>query len=146
MTTARLDGRGLLDRLGKLAESARSDRGGVTRLAWSREDDLAARMVAGWLASSGIATRTDAARNLVAELPGAQSGLPAIVVGSHFDTVVDGGDLDGAYGALAAFERSEQSRPLASGCGTRSARRVGERGGGSPPFTGSRVPRVNLSI
>jgi hydantoinase/carbamoylase family amidase len=63
------------------------------------------------------------------------------MMGSHFDTVVEGGKLDGAYGALAAFEvlrviasSGERLRhPI------RAVAWANEEGVVAPPFTGSRI-------
>lgn len=45
----------------------------------------------------------DAAGNLTARLPGADRDAPALAVGSHIDSVPDGGWLDGALGVMAAL-------------------------------------------
>jgi N-carbamoyl-L-amino-acid hydrolase len=59
----------------------------------------------GWLAETmreaGLTVRRDAAGNLVGTLPGAS---PALVTGSHTDSVTDGGRFDGPLGVLAAIE------------------------------------------
>lgn len=140
MTTA-LDGPGFLHRLNELARSARGPQGGVTRLAWSPEDLRAGAIVSEWLAPAALATTVDAARNLIAELPGALPGLRPIVMGSHLDSVVEAGELDGAYGALAAFEllgalarSGERLRhPV------RAVAWANEEGVVAPAFTGSRA-------
>ena len=45
----------------------------------------------------------DPAGNLVARLPGADRDAPALALGSHLDSVPDGGWLDGALGVFAAL-------------------------------------------
>ena len=46
----------------------------------------------------GIEPEMDAAGNLIARLEGEDKTLPAIMTGSHLDTVPDGGRYDGALG------------------------------------------------
>lgn len=99
----RVDGRQLLSRLDELAAlSTPGD--GVTRLAYSAEDEAGRALVGGWLRQAGLSIRVDAAGNLLGTLPGS-AGLPRpLLTGSHLDTVVTGGPFDGAYGVLAAIE------------------------------------------
>jgi len=73
----------------------------VTRLGLSREEQAARDLVGGWLAARGATVRRDAAANLVARFGG---DGPAILVGSHLDSVPEGGRFDGALGVLCAVE------------------------------------------
>ena len=50
----------------------------------------------------------DAAGNLVGRLEGARPGLPALVLGSHLDTVTDAGRFDGMLGVLLAIEVADR--------------------------------------
>lgn len=141
MPGAVVDGDRLLARLRVLADSAPSGNGGVTRLAWSEEDIRARALLAGWAVDAGLVVRTDAVGNLIAELAGRRPGLAPLASGSHLDTVVDGGPLDGAYGVVAAFEVAgalanageRLDHPL------RAVAWVNEEGVVAPPFTGSSV-------
>jgi len=136
-----LDGKRLLDRLDELARCAPGAGGGVTRLAWSEEDRRARALLAEWSEHRALSIRVDAAGNLIGELAGKVPGLAPLVIGSHLDTVVDGGPLDGAYGVVAAFEilstlaRSGERlhHPL------RAVAWANEEGVVAPPFSGSRV-------
>jgi hydantoinase/carbamoylase family amidase len=136
-----IDGSLLLDHLDELSACGRTPGGGVTRLAWSVEDVAARGMVTGWLGGTGVRARLDAAGNLIAELPGQQAGLAPLAIGSHLDTVVDGGRLDGAYGTVAAFEIIA----ALAACGERlrhplrAVAWANEEGVTAPPFTGSRA-------
>jgi N-carbamoyl-L-amino-acid hydrolase len=99
----RVDGVRLLDRLDELARVSAGGPG-VTRLAYSAQDVAARRLVAGWMAGAGLRTEVDAAGNLIGRRPGT-AGLPAVLAtGSHLDTVVEAGPLDGSYGVVAAVE------------------------------------------
>ena len=138
---AALDEPGLLQHLRDLAGSARTAQGGITRLAWSPEDIAAGAMLTYRLGQTGVRTRTDAVRNLIAEWPGTQRALAPIVIGSHLDSVIEAGELDGAYGTLAAFEvvqalaqSGERLRhPV------RAVAWANEEGVVAAPFTGSRA-------
>jgi N-carbamoyl-L-amino-acid hydrolase len=94
----------LLARLDELASIGSLASGGVTRLAFSAEESAAKRLLAGWYREAGLAATVDAAGNLIAVLPGDGSSTRFLATGSHLDTVVAGGTLDGAYGAVAAAE------------------------------------------
>src|SRR5687767_9698731 len=76
----------------------------VTRLGLSTEEQAARELVGGWLAARGATVRRDAAANLFARLGG---DGPAILVGSHLDSVPEGGRFDGALGVLCAVEAVE---------------------------------------
>lgn len=79
-------------------------RPGVTRLAYSERECAAHRLFAGWLEEIGLSVRTDAAGNTIAELPGTDPTAPAIGIGSHLDSVPDGGRYDGIVGVVGAVE------------------------------------------
>lgn len=94
----------LLDRLERLAEYGRTPEGGVTRVTFTPEYMQALEVVMGWMREAGLSPRLDAVGNLIGRREGSQPGLPAIVLGSHIDTVINGGRYDGALGVLAAIE------------------------------------------
>ncbi|MDX3975590.1 Zn-dependent hydrolase [Shinella sp.] len=54
--------------------------------------------------AAGLETRVDAAGNLVARRPGRKPGLGTIMLGSHSDTVPDGGRYDGIAGVAVGLE------------------------------------------
>jgi N-carbamoyl-L-amino-acid hydrolase len=53
---------------------------------------------------AGLRTRIDAGGNLIGKRAGIRPGLGTIMVGSHSDTVPDGGRFDGIAGVVAALE------------------------------------------
>ncbi|MGH2473590.1 MAG: Zn-dependent hydrolase [Candidatus Limnocylindria bacterium] len=77
---------------------------GVSRLGLSADEQQARDLVTGWLTARGAQVRRDAAANLFARFPG-EGG--AILVGSHLDSVPEGGRFDGALGVLCAVEAVE---------------------------------------
>ncbi|MET7334489.1 Zn-dependent hydrolase [Nonomuraea sp. NPDC005650] len=90
-----------LDRLRSIGATAD---GGVSRLAFSPEDVEGRSYVSGLMTEAGLAVEVDAAGNLLGRRPGRRRGAPALLIGSHIDTVVNGGAYDGAYGVLAGVE------------------------------------------
>lgn len=99
-----IDG-GRLDRqIHALGEIGRTPQGGVTRLAYTREDMAGRALVRGWMQEAGLTVRRDAVGNLIGALPGRNPDAPALACGSHLDTVVNAGKYDGIVGSLAAIE------------------------------------------
>ncbi len=99
-----IDGARLLARLDQLAAIGAEPAGGVTRLAFSPEEVAAKQLIAGWLTEAGLTPSLDAAGNLVAIRAGDGSASARLATGSHVDSVVAAGPLDGAYGVIAAVE------------------------------------------
>lgn len=74
-----------------------------TRRAFTDADRAARAWLASRLAEAGLAVTTDSAANQLGRRPG-QRDLPPLMIGSHLDTVQDGGRFDGIAGVLAALE------------------------------------------
>lgn len=101
--------------LGELAKIGTDRAGGFTRLAFSESEREAHALFRSTLESYGLRTSTDAVGNSYGILDGADD-LPALVTGSHLDTVYQGGNYDGAVGVAAAVE---MARVLAESEGLR---------------------------
>ncbi len=99
----RIDGTRLLARLRALGEVGGLPGGGVCRLALTDEDGQGRDLVRGWMLERGLEVSVDAIGNVVGVWPGAQAG-PAVMTGSHIDTVRTGGLYDGNLGVLAGLE------------------------------------------
>ena len=76
----------------------------VTRLGLGPDEQRARDLLGGWLRARGAAVRRDAAANVYGRFGGPG---PAILVGSHIDSVPEGGRFDGALGVLCAVEAIE---------------------------------------
>lgn len=77
---------------------------GAQRLCWGERWHAARGLLRAKLAAIGIdQIEVDAAGNLIARLPGAERGAPALALGSHLDSVPDGGWLDGALGVFGGL-------------------------------------------
>ena len=77
--------------------------GGVHRLCFSEEDAQARAALRRWWEELGLVVRTDAAANMFGRWDNGAAG-PAILLGSHLDTVPRGGRFDGALGVIVATE------------------------------------------
>jgi hydantoinase/carbamoylase family amidase len=77
------------------------DERGAQRLCWSEGWRTARDFLGELLGELGIAPEIDEAGNLWAYLPG--EAEPALALGSHLDSVPDGGWLDGALGVMGAL-------------------------------------------
>ncbi|HBL6892749.1 TPA: allantoate deiminase, partial [Escherichia coli] len=77
--------------------------GGMTRLLYSPEWLETQQQFKKRMAASGLETRFDEVGNLYGRLNGTEYPQEVILSGSHIDTVVNGGNLDGQFGALAAW-------------------------------------------
>lgn len=84
--------------------------GGIERVHLSPEHAAADALVAGWLREAGLTTWQDAAGNRCGRLEGPRPDAPALVLGSHLDTVVDAGRYDGMLGVLLAIEVADRIR------------------------------------
>ncbi len=93
-------------RLEALARFGALPGGGVTRPCWSEPHEAARAWLLAEMRAAGLATWVDAAGNVFGGL-GAEAlsaARPAVLTGSHIDTVPEGGMLDGALGVLAGLE------------------------------------------
>jgi beta-ureidopropionase / N-carbamoyl-L-amino-acid hydrolase len=133
--------------------------GGYRRYAWTAED----AMLAEWFEAEAAARQMDCTRDAVGNQwawwgdpdGAAAAGRPGVVVGSHLDSVPDGGPFDGPLGVISAFAgidllRAQQilpNRPIGV------ARFVDEEGArfgvacvGSRLLTGSLAPDLARSL
>jgi allantoate deiminase len=76
--------------------------GGISRFAWTPELARANEWFVRRLEELGLAAEVDAAGNVIGRWDAGEG--PAILTGSHLDTVPQGGRFDGALGVLAALE------------------------------------------
>ena len=99
-----VDGGRLWKRLSELAEIGKREEGGVARLSFTPEERAAKDLVASYMREAGLAVREDAAGNLFGRREGRSPGAPAVLIGSHVDSVLGGGDFDGPLGVLGGIE------------------------------------------
>ena len=85
--------------------------GGVTRLAYSAEEDGMFEKVAGFAARLGFATEEDCVGNMYI-FSEEEKDMPCHTIGSHLDSVPRGGMYDGVIGVLAGLLVMEKVRRL----------------------------------
>src|SRR5688500_11844567 len=94
----------LLADLVALAGIGGTAEGGVRRPAYGDEDLKARERERDLMRAARLTVGVDAAGNTIASRAGAVAGLAPIMIGSHTDSVPNGGRFDGALGTLAAIE------------------------------------------
>jgi len=83
--------------------SRTGDERGAQRLCWGPGWRAARELLGERLTAIAIEPELDEAGNLWGRLPGSDRDAPALAVGSHLDSVPDGGWLDGALGVFAGL-------------------------------------------
>lgn len=82
---------------------------GATRIGYSDEENAAHALAARWFVDAGLELETDRAGNTIG-----RRGDARLWLGSHLDTVPNGGRFDGALGVVAALEVAARTdAPLA---------------------------------
>lgn len=77
--------------------------GGITRLAFSDEEKLARNYLFELFKDLGLDVKQDGIGNIFVTLKG-ETNLPPVVVGSHIDSVINGGFYDGTLGVVCGIE------------------------------------------
>lgn len=88
---------------GWLSKIGADPSGGMTRLLYTPEWVEAQQALKQAFETAGLATSFDAVGNLSGRLQGHKYPDQVILSGSHIDTVVNGGNLDGQFGIEAAY-------------------------------------------
>jgi N-carbamoyl-L-amino-acid hydrolase len=139
----------LLERIETLGAIGRDPEGRLSRIAATDADKAGRDQLVRWLTDAGLEIIVDRIGNIFgAWRPDRCRHAAPLMLGSHIDTVVDAGQLDGAYGVLAALEVIEAlkaggapvSRPVMVGAFTNE-----EGARFSPDMMGSLVYAGGLS-
>ena len=88
------------DELAAISETAE----GLTRVYLSPQHLQANQQVARWMTQAGMTVWQDSVGNICGRYEGEQEGAPAILLGSHLDTVRNAGRYDGMLGVLTAID------------------------------------------
>ncbi|MCM3762324.1 Zn-dependent hydrolase [Alkalihalobacillus oceani] len=89
-----------LEKISQLGATAN----GMERIAYSEAERQAKQFLREQCEQLGMTVREDEAGNLIARKEGIDPSLPAVAVGSHLDTVYNGGKYDGTLGVIAGLE------------------------------------------
>lgn len=95
-------GRTIVDRIHQLAQISQST-DGLTRLFLTPEHRLASDLLMRWMQNAGMSVRLDEIGNVVGRYEGEAAGCPALLLGSHYDTVRNAGRWDGPLGIITAI-------------------------------------------
>ena len=106
----RINSRRINEHLSALSEFGRNPQGGVSRLAYSEADKVGRDYASGLMRESGLQVRIDAAGNIIGRRDGSDPKLPVLIIGSHIDSVPEGGNYDGNVGSMGAIEVAQVLR------------------------------------
>jgi len=103
----RVNGKRISDHLAALSEFGKNPQGGVSRVAYSEADLLGREYAMVLMRAAKLDVRVDFAGNLVGRRAGSDPSLPPLVMGSHIDSVPEGGNYDGDVGSMGAIEAAQ---------------------------------------
>jgi N-carbamoyl-L-amino-acid hydrolase len=103
-TQLRVNGDRIMSHINALAEFGKNPQGGVSRVAYSDADKQGREYVLSLLRDAKLDVSIDAAGNLIGRRAGSAGGLKPLLIGSHVDTVPEGGNYDGVVGSMGAIE------------------------------------------
>ncbi|WP_168857960.1 allantoate amidohydrolase [Bradyrhizobium brasilense] len=88
-----------IDRLAAISETPEH----LARIFLTDEHREAADLILSWMREAGMSAHLDAIGNVCGRYEGERPGLPALMLGSHYDTVRDAGRWDGPLGVITAI-------------------------------------------
>lgn len=94
----------IFNKISELSNIGRLPNGGMHRLALTTEDWNAQTLVASWMEEAGMKVKRDHFGNLIGRKEGRQLELPPVMIGSHIDSVPNGGRFDGTVGVIGGIE------------------------------------------
>ena len=102
--SARVNQRRLMRDLNAIGRIGIGDHGAVTRLVFSVKELRSRQVLIHLMRQAGLEIRIDAIGNIFGRFEGGDSRAPAVMAGSHLDTVIHGGKYDGPVGVIGALE------------------------------------------
>ncbi|MFM2480950.1 Zn-dependent hydrolase [Celerinatantimonas sp. YJH-8] len=94
----------MTDKITTFSQFGDAGHGGITRYTLSAEDVLARNEFIKRMEAIGATIEVDDVANVYATLPGSDADAKRIVMGSHSDSVKNGGNYDGILGVMSAME------------------------------------------
>lgn len=94
----------LLQDLNAVSRIGLGDHGSVTRLVFSIKELRSRQLLIHLMTQAGLEIHIDRIGNIFGRLNGSDPKAPAVLAGSHLDTVVQGGKFDGPVGVIGALE------------------------------------------
>jgi len=99
-----IDKRRLMRDLNAIGRIGIGDHGSVTRLVFSIKELRSRQVLIHLMRQARLKIQVDAIGNIFGRLDGADPKAPALLAGSHLDTVIHGGKYDGPVGVIGALE------------------------------------------
>jgi len=103
-TQVRVNGARIHSHLAALSQFGRNPQGGVSRVAYTPADVQGREYAIQLMKDAGLDVHLDAAGNIVGSRPGSDASLKPLLIGSHIDSVPEGGNYDGDVGSLSSIE------------------------------------------
>ncbi|KIL44605.1 hydantoinase/carbamoylase family amidase [Jeotgalibacillus soli] len=103
-TICQINSERMYNRIMRLAKIGKVNDTGVQRVALSEEDKDAQVLVIEWMKEAGMIVSHDHFGNLIGRKEGKSPSLPSVMIGSHIDSVRNGGRFDGIIGVIGGLE------------------------------------------
>jgi beta-ureidopropionase / N-carbamoyl-L-amino-acid hydrolase len=101
----RVNGARINEHLAALSQFGKNPQGGVSRVAYTPADVQGREYAMKLMKEAGLSdVHIDAAGNLIGVRAGSDPALKPLLIGSHIDSVPEGGNYDGDVGSLSAIE------------------------------------------
>jgi N-carbamoyl-L-amino-acid hydrolase len=100
----RVNGQRVNAHLAELSQFGKTPEGGTHRLAYSEADLKGREYAMKLMREAKLEVGVDAAGNLVGRRAGRDPSLKPLIIGSHIDSVPEGGSYDGQVGSMGAIE------------------------------------------
>jgi N-carbamoyl-L-amino-acid hydrolase len=100
----RITGPRLNQHLSELSQFGKTPEGGTNRVAYSDLDLQARDYAMKLMRDAKLEVSIDAAGNIIGKRSGSESSLKPLMMGSHIDSVPQGGSYDGQVGSMGAIE------------------------------------------
>ena len=100
----RANGQRVNTHLAELSQFGKNPQGGVSRVAYTDADLQGRQYAIKLMREAKLDVSVDAAGNIVGRRAGSDPSLKPLVIGSHIDSVPEGGNYDGDVGSLGAIE------------------------------------------
>lgn len=85
---------------------------GCTRLPFTKEARDAVEYLKKTMEEAGLEIHEDVAGNVFGIMKGEDENAPCVMMGSHYDSVINGGDFDGIAGVVCAIDAARQLKEL----------------------------------
>ena len=99
-----INARRLMRDLNAIGRIGIGNRGGVTRLVFSIKELRSRQVFIHLMRQAGLKIHIDGIGSIFGRREGNEHGAPAVLAGSHLDTVIHGGKYDGPVGVVGALE------------------------------------------